>query len=63
MSRQCERCKKNNMDLDQNCVLDLEEIIEIRSDKYENIKQMYDLGSYFCLSCADKTITEIESTQ
>tara|TARA_Y100001937_G_scaffold26604_1_gene38159 strand:- start:253 stop:408 length:156 start_codon:yes stop_codon:yes gene_type:complete len=51
------------MDLDQNCVLDLEEIIEIRSDKYENIKQMYDLGSYFCLSCADKTITEIESTQ
>ena len=62
MNRQCERCEKDNMDLDHDCVFDLEEIIEVRSNKYESIKQVYDLGAYFCFNCADKTIMEIEGT-
>jgi hypothetical protein len=63
MNRQCERCEKDNMDLDHDCVLDLEEIIEVRNNKYESIKQVYDLNAYFCFTCADKTIMEIEANK
>ena len=61
MNRKCERCEKQNMSLEYDCVLDLEEIIDIRGKQYERVKNQYDLNAYFCFNRASKTIEEIET--